>query len=337
MRASSTARRATLRDVATEAGVSQMTVSRALGGRSRIADDTRRRILSIADRLGYRPDPEVAKLMVHLRGRRTRRFQSVLMGLTTRSADDREQYFRTLIAGARLQASSRGYGFDLMHLSPEPGGWAGVQRTLESRGVEGILLLPQQSPVDLTTLLAWPQFSVVAASASPTGPSVHRVMPHHFANTLLLCRTLATQGHRRIGLVIPAEHDVRSEHGFTAAVTWHGLNELQSHVPPLVAHEASPSGLRAWFARERPDVIITHELSSARDCARVLGRRLAGPPRFVVTSLTGPNPGRIAGIDERPAAIGAAAADLLASMVERRVRGHAASPASTLLTGIWSG
>src|SRR5690606_2453698 len=101
--------------------------------------------------------------------------------------------------------------------------WTAVQRMLRSRGVEGILLLPQITPVDLTGLLDWSGFSVVSASASATGPAVHGVIPHHFANTLLLCRTLHGRGFRRIGLVVDAAHDLRSVHGFTAAVTWHGL------------------------------------------------------------------------------------------------------------------
>lgn len=329
-------RHPTLQDVATAAGVSQMTVSRALGGRGRIAEETRRRITTLAERLGYRPDPEIAKLMHHLRNRRTRRFQSVIVGLTTRTAHDRESYFRALVAAAAARVTGRGYGFELMHLPPSPDKWIGLHRTLRSRGVDGLLLLPQRAPIDLTHLLKWDEFSVVSTSASALGPSAHRVMPHHFANTILLCRTLAQQGYRRIGLVIPADHDRRSENGFTAAVTWHGLNEADHFLPPLVTTRPDVDQLRAWFTRERPDAIITNELQSARECARVLGRKLAGPPRFVVTSLIeSTHPGGIAGIDERPAEIGTAAADLLTSMVERRVRGQPDSPASTLLTGRW--
>lgn len=327
--------RATLRDIATQAGLSAMTVSRALSNRGRIAPATRERVLLIAQKLGYRPDPDVTKLMHHLRARRAPRFQSVITGLTTRRVDDREGYFRSLLAGAEAQALRRGYGFEVVSVSPSPAEWSGVHRTLRHRGVEGVLLLSQQSPIDLSGLLGWEEFSVVAASASATGPLVHRVMPHHFANTLLLCRTLSAQGFRRIGLTIAADHDLRSEHGFTAAVTWHGCNEARSGVPPLVMDGESAEALRSWYARERPDVIITNELRSARECARILGRRISGSPRFVVTSITGERRDGLSGIDERPAAIGAAAADLLASMVEHRVRGCPESPTTTLLAGRW--
>ena len=325
----------TLRQVAEAAGVSQMTVSRALGGRGRIAEETRGAIVAIAARLGYRPDPEVAKLMHHLRVRKRRRFQSVMVGLTTRRPEEQEPYFRALVAGAEAQAAGRGYGFEVVPVSPAGKDWAVVNRTLQGRGVEGVLLLPSQAPVDLSGVLAWANFSVVSTSASVLGPVAHRVMPHHFANALWLCRNLARDGRRRIGLVISADHDLRSEHGFSAAVRWHGANEAAHAVPPLVVREGGAAELRRWFAREQPDAIITNEVGAARDCARSLGQKIGGAVRFAVTSLIGEAHAGISGIDERAGAIGGAAAEMLAGMIERRVRGRPESPTATLLNGRW--
>lgn len=54
----------TIRDVATEAGVAVSTVSRVLNGRddSWVSDDTRRRIVAAAERLGYRSNPFASAL-----------------------------------------------------------------------------------------------------------------------------------------------------------------------------------------------------------------------------------------------------------------------------------
>jgi LacI family transcriptional regulator len=46
---------ATAQDVARQAGVTQITVSRAFSGKAPVADKTRRRIMAAADALGYRP------------------------------------------------------------------------------------------------------------------------------------------------------------------------------------------------------------------------------------------------------------------------------------------
>lgn len=48
--------KATISDIAKEAGVSDMTVSNVLGNRGRFAEGTRRRVLDIASQLGYRPN-----------------------------------------------------------------------------------------------------------------------------------------------------------------------------------------------------------------------------------------------------------------------------------------
>lgn len=327
--------RPTLREIATLAGVSPMTVSRAMAGRGRIAAATRGRILDLADRHGYRPDPEIKKLMHHLRGRRTRRFQSTIIGLTTRSADDPEPYFHNLAEGAGRQLAKRGYGFDILRLERGSARAIGLQRTLRGRGVEGLLLLPQTTPVDLSNLLDWQHFAVVSASASANLPGAHRVIPHHFANMLLLCRTLASQGHRRIGLVLDADHDRRTEHGFTAGVTWHGLNEARFFVPPFLRKNTTAAGLRTWFKSEKPDVIITSELLTAQAAAYQLGYPLAGPMRFVITSRMPRTSGNLPGIDERPELIGQAAADLLAGLIEHRNHQRTEVPQSTLLTGRW--
>src|ERR1051326_6092681 len=47
----------TIQDVAREAGVDVGTASRSLSGNPHVADETRARVLAVADRLGFRPSP----------------------------------------------------------------------------------------------------------------------------------------------------------------------------------------------------------------------------------------------------------------------------------------
>lgn len=328
----------TLRLVSALAGVSAMTASRALGSQGRIAEDTRQRILAIAAKIGYRPDPELRKLMQHLRKRRRTTFQSVICAVTTRSTASKEPYCEAVAAGAKRQAEQRGYGFMLLRLAPDPAAWSGVQRILLSRGVQAVLLLPQLQPVDLTRLLDWSKFSAVAATSSIVAPSLHRVVPHHFANALLLCRELSALGHRRIGLVIGREHDLRVNHLFTAAVTWHGLNEAREFVPPLVYADSVGSEIRPWFSRTRPDVIVATEDAVALACAQALRLKAPRSVAFACTSIARLGKGEgspIPGIDELPDQIGAAAVDLLTNMVEKRVQGVPAATTVTLISGRW--
>ena len=58
-----TVRRASIKDVAREAGVSVTTVSHALNGKGRLSDATRERVASVAERLGYRANPAARNLV----------------------------------------------------------------------------------------------------------------------------------------------------------------------------------------------------------------------------------------------------------------------------------
>ncbi len=327
----------TVRQIARLADVSLMTVSRALRNQPRVAEATRRKILKIAQRLGYRPDPEIAKLMHHLRRKVRPQFQSVICGLTNWPTAVKPAYFQALLAGAERQARERGYGFHVMPVREAVRSGEQLRRVLRSQGVQGVVLLPQSPPRDLGALLEWSEFSVAAASLSVLGPEVNRVAPHHFSNTVRLCRELAALGYRRIGLVIDAEQDARANRGFSAALLSFGRYETEEAVTPLVWAGELAEALVPWYRRERPDALVATSEALVRECARWLKLKIPGPVGFASTNVASAKAGLggIAGIDELPDEIGAITVDLLASMIERRVRGLPVAPASTLLAGRW--
>src|SRR5258708_3652568 len=100
--------RPSLRNVARLAGVSAMTASRALRNRPRVSADTRAAVLKIAAQIGYRPDPNVAKLMHHLRTRRKLVFQGSICALTNRPPDMERDYVDAIVRGASQRADELG-------------------------------------------------------------------------------------------------------------------------------------------------------------------------------------------------------------------------------------
>ena len=60
-------------DIARLAGVSQMTVSLALRDHPTLPPATRRRIKEIAEEIGYRPDPNIGRMLSYIRSRRVSR------------------------------------------------------------------------------------------------------------------------------------------------------------------------------------------------------------------------------------------------------------------------
>jgi DNA-binding LacI/PurR family transcriptional regulator len=327
--------RPTVRTIAAAAGVSAMTVSLALRNNPRIAPKTRALVQRLAAEAGYRPDPQVAKLMHHLRTRRKPAFQASIGGLTTVPEREELPYLRDMIRSARERAEQLGYAFSLFRLDDAVKPRLDLQRVLRTRGVEGLVLLPVATPRSLAALLQWQEFSVVTTTHAVLEPQFHRVVPHQFGNALQICRTLAARGYRRIGLVLPTEHDVRVHHGFSGAVAWQNLIGGTELVRPLLHDAALPTRatVRAWFAREAPDAIVAAGDKECRPIAQMLGLRVPGPVAFVSANKAGRSV--FAGIEERPEEIGAAAIEQLAGMIQRGDKGVPAVPKVTMVDGRW--
>jgi len=323
----------TTRDIAARAGVSIATVSLALRNHPRISAKTREQVKRVATELGYCPDPQVAKLMYHLRAQRPPGFQSTIAALTTTTEEHELDYARDIRCSAQARAEALGYAFLVMRLPDGDTQKASVQRILLSRGVEGVLLLPLDNPRPVRDWLDWDRFSVVTATYGVLAPDFHRVVPHQFGNTLLLCEELAKLGYRRIGLVSPQRLDVVVHHGFAAAVAWQSLLGGTEMVRPLVYAGEIPVDLPRWFKRERPDVIIASGETECRMIARLLKLTIPGPVGFAVTDwYKQPD---IAGIDERPLEIGAAAIDLLHTKIMSGNVGIPKVPTVAMVPGEW--
>ncbi len=216
-------KRPTLRVIAREVGVTHATVSMALRNHPSISAKTRRRVQRIAEKLGYRPDPEVAKLMHHLRLKHKPRFKSTIAALTSIPEQLEQPYAAALRRGAQRAAEALGYGFSLFQIEGSDKRNTSLQRMLRSRGIEGVLILPMKGPVKLTDLLDWSCFSVVVATYGVLAPQFHRVIPDQFDNTRLICNQLASNGHRRIGLIAAARTDASVGQRFSAAVVWQNV------------------------------------------------------------------------------------------------------------------
>lgn len=322
-----------IRDVAEAAGVSAMTVSKALRNLPKVSARTRTRIIRIATRIGYRPDPEIAKLMHHLRQRSRSTLHSLICAITDRPADRAHPYHRGLVVGAERRAQSRGYGFTLISFDGDVARQRQLRRVIWARGVQGVLLLPLREPVDLSGLLPWSDLAAVGVTLSLLAPSVHRAIPNHFANTLRICRELNARGYRRPGLVIDAGQELRVEHAFSAAVIRHNLVGHRVNVPPFIYEKLEPAALVRWHRREAPDAIIATDDGICREYARILGLPIPGPVGFVATNTRAGS--TIAGIDELPAEVGASAVDLLAGMIQHGERGLPRHPTTTELHGTW--
>lgn len=253
--------RVTLADIARHAGVSRTAVSYALRDDPNIAVETRARIRKSAEALGYRPDPMLAKLMAHLHAGRGRRYAGKLAFLNVHPERD---FWREVAAlsdfrkSAEARAAELGYGTEEFSLH-EPGrSPRRLAQMLVARGIRGILVGSTGRHGSVVEF-PWSKFASLAVGYSVENPSLHRVVTHHYRNTRMALRKATEAGYSRIGFVTDRASEAAMEDLHLAAfLAYHQEIPANARVPALFHDEGGRAeGLRRWFDKHRPDVILS--------------------------------------------------------------------------------
>jgi len=331
-------RRITQSDIARKARVTQTTVSLALRGHASVSVATRRRILALAAKMGYRPDPVLASLVAYRRTTRQATFQGVLAWVTNYPTEDgwcngqQVGYFQ----GAEQRAKELGYVLKTIWLR-QPGVKPDrLRQILQTRGIQGLLLAPQPEP-HMSVDLDWSQFSAVAFGYTLQRPQLHAVTNHQFRNMAHLIRRLHEFGYGRVGFAMPASQDERVVNNYLGGY----LVEQQKlkradRVPYLLEQQFSSEIFRRWLRRHAPQVVVTDLGTAARVQAWLEEWGWKMPQRVGIALPNVPFVGTsYAGIDEIPLLVGATAIDVVVGMIHRNERGVPAHPRYILIEGRW--
>lgn len=327
--------RLTMTDVAAAAGVSAATVSRALGGDPKVSADTRDRIQKLATKLGYRPDPLLSAFARRRRGRTSGSEVTTLAYVTNFPARDewRENpFYKPLFSGAVAHALRNGYKLEHFWLG-EPGMTGQrLSRILYSRGIAGLIIAPTSAARSRLTL-DWPRFSAVTIAYSLLRPDLHRVTPHHFHAILNVDRKLRRMGYTRIGLCIYESTSGRVDDLWLAGALVSQRRHPESPLKIFFFDESKRRTIPDWARAENIEVIVSDNPQAVAELRRV-GIRVPGDIDFATLNWVNTEP-EIAGIDQRPAAIGAAAVNLVVAQISRGDRGVPDVPETTMIEGTW--
>lgn len=329
-------RRVTMQEVAAKAGVSASTVSRALGNDPRIAAATKTRIQKLATKLGYRPDPLLSALARRRRRGGLSGAEVTTLALVTnyRTADwwRTNPFYSAVFLGAIDHAARNGYRIEEFWLG-EPG-MTGPRlgRILHNRGIVGVVVAP--TPVARSRMdLDWDRFSAVTIGYSLVQPDLHRVTPHHFHALLAADRRLRRLGYTRIGFCIFEGTSGRVDDLWLSAALLTARSHPDSPIKIFLFNDDTRSRIPDWALEERLEVIISDNPEPLEEL-RARGIRAPGQIDFATLNWTKTDPD-IAGIDQLPSAIGAAAIDLLIAQIRRNERGVPAIPVTSMVEGSW--
>jgi LacI family transcriptional regulator, gluconate utilization system Gnt-I transcriptional repressor len=240
--------RVKMRDVAQAAGVSAMTVSRALQQDGRVAPDTRQHVLSIIDQLGYVPDQIAASFSSQKSG-----FVAALVPSLN------NPHFAETVRALSETLEADGIQILLGQTNYQPEREERLVQEMLQRRPEAIVLTADAHSPKTRQLLSIAGLPVVEIWDMPPDPISHMVGFSNFEAARTMVQYLASCGYRRIAYV-GETHDegmrgARRRDGFIAAMTGLGLGEARIHLqsaPPV----SMMQGRAAFHAvRERwPDV-----------------------------------------------------------------------------------
>ena len=219
------ARRATIEDVARQAGVSVATVSRALRGLPNVAAGTRARVEQAAADLQYRPDPSASRLA-------TGRGHAIGVALPNIGG----WYFSQVLAG--VEAVLAPAGFDLLvYAAAEPDDRRRFLRdALPSyQRVDGLVLVDLALPDE--DVDQWAQSGVCVVTIGQRTDPFPSVTVDNRAAAATAVRHLLNLGHREIALIGALEEERfhftvpgQRRAGFDDALSERGITVRPDHI-----------------------------------------------------------------------------------------------------------
>jgi DNA-binding LacI/PurR family transcriptional regulator len=183
-----------LKDIAAQAGVSVMTVSKSLRGATDISANTRSRVKVLAQQMGYMPD----SMAQGLRNRTTKLLGLVLSNVTN-------PIFARTVSAIEEGAHEWGYDLILAHSLNLPEREEACIRRLLSRRVDGLFIFPvyRLSPTAAIYQELWQRQTptVILGQRAPFCSQFFNVETDDLSGSYLITRHLLELGHKKIAFL----------------------------------------------------------------------------------------------------------------------------------------
>jgi len=328
-----------LREIAAAAGVSHVTVSRALRNDPSIPARTARRLQRLAQRLGYRPNPLVAALLSQVRSRKPRAGHTVIAYLNTwwpRPAWETSNTYTGQYRGAVQRAAELGFRLENFWLREQGMTAPRLAQILKARGIRGVLIGPLQNQTEAIDF-PWGDFALATIGYSMHTPAISRACHAHFRGMYRAMDELIARGYRRIGYVSSSDFEERVNSLWGAAYRFNQQRlGTKDRIEPLVfPSEADGAVLRRWLVTTRPDAIV-NALPGVFELVAELDWRAPQDVGFVHLDLpTHLKEAGISGIDQLWEIVGAGALELVANQLYTNASGVPKHPVTHLIEGVW--
>ena len=181
----------TMEELARELGVSKSTVSRALSGKGRIADETRERIRACAATHGVAPEAKARRSLVHT--------YNLGVSLPADAYNTSIPFFQECLMGICEVAAKQGY--NVLITNREAENISAIRTLVEKKKVDGIILtrcLEDDAAVKYLTGKNFP----TAMTGSCASNKVIQVDCDNYEASKALTKALVQKGYRRFAMVL---------------------------------------------------------------------------------------------------------------------------------------
>lgn len=324
-----------LKDVARACGVSKSTASIALRGVGFVSAETRARVLAAAERLGYRPDPEAARL-----SGRKKRPASLAKGLPVVIVSSAPPVPSNR-GGQRLHdyALQLGYASRFTRMPENPDRWRGQLRRWYNQGVAGVAFHRLAQPVP-EGLEEWRRFSLVNFFGNPVEVPCHSVRLDVGDSVSVCWQRLHAKGYRRIGLAVgrhePEIADDRERIAVALLMQTRAAGE-HAEVPLFTEHVGGPDVRRLfvqWFERHRPDAVVGFSVGM-KYWLQEAGHRVPEDVAFATLHHV-PSEPAVSGYAVLAEECAEKAIDLLDQLIRRNETGWPERPLRMMLSSRWA-
>jgi LacI family transcriptional regulator len=325
-------------EIAQRLDVASSTVSRALRDDPRISIELRKRVRSVAEELGYRPNPLVSALMANRRRRGSGGAVDVIALVTNyggRKDWRSKDVCRWEYDGIQRRARELGFRIEIFALSDYRGEMSRLQATLRARAIRGVLLgfSREEKP---NTIFDCAEFCVAGLSGYFPGVVADRANFHGFFNVQLALDQMYRHGYRRPTLVAPALNNRISNNLWSAAfLDWQRRLPRKDRCEPFIPREnVGAAEFSDWLYRNEPDSLLVYKFP-VRKLLEKRGVRVPEDIGLAYLYRTSDEIGSAAGIDGNLDVVGSAAFDLVVERLHANATGTSKHPKEVLITGSW--
>lgn len=260
-----------MEDVARQAGVSLMTVSRVINHKDGISDATRRRVQKIIDQLGYRPS-DIARSLV------TDRTSTI--GLVV--IDNSNPFFSEVARGVEHAAYAEGYNVLLCNTNEDTERELAVLRSLEEKRVDGVILCSPRLDENSLQNALQQQAAVVLINRRLSDPRFGMIILNDVRGGRMATEHLLSRGHKAIGFLSGPQNSYSGQmraKGYCVALEAAGIGyraEWVRHCWPVVESGRLETYKLLTAQPEITAVFCYNDLSAigAMHACMELGRRI---------------------------------------------------------------